>query len=260
LFANTGQEDEETLIFVHECDVRWNLGVIWVEAVISPVKGAGTKHKIVTFETACRDKSLFVAMCAKYGLPNNGFMHCTRELKLRPMISYVRSIGWKAKTYYTALGIRADEADRMNSNYEEEKLFYPLVKTGETKISVNMWWNKQAFNLNLQEHYGNCTWCWKKSIRKHKTIAVERPEVFDVPRYLEENYSDAGAGDQTRRMFRSNRTTQDIFKLAQEPFEPFVDNNPHFDSMVDEQDQSSGCSESCEVFSDSNVVDWHSEE
>jgi 3'-phosphoadenosine 5'-phosphosulfate sulfotransferase (PAPS reductase)/FAD synthetase len=30
-FANTGKEMPQTLDFVHECDVNWNLGVVWIE-------------------------------------------------------------------------------------------------------------------------------------------------------------------------------------------------------------------------------------
>jgi 3'-phosphoadenosine 5'-phosphosulfate sulfotransferase (PAPS reductase)/FAD synthetase len=30
-FANTGKEREETLRFVHECGVRWNVKIRWVE-------------------------------------------------------------------------------------------------------------------------------------------------------------------------------------------------------------------------------------
>lgn len=41
VFANTGVEDEETLVFVNECDKRWNLGVVWVEALVDPRFGKG---------------------------------------------------------------------------------------------------------------------------------------------------------------------------------------------------------------------------
>lgn len=58
-FANTGQELEETLEFVNRCDKEWNLGVVWLEALVDPVKGNGTKFRRVTFETASRNGEPF---------------------------------------------------------------------------------------------------------------------------------------------------------------------------------------------------------
>lgn len=53
VFANTGQENEKTLEFVDKVDRAFDLGVVWVEADVKP-KGIGTKHLIVSFETASR--------------------------------------------------------------------------------------------------------------------------------------------------------------------------------------------------------------
>ena len=87
-FANTGQEREETLVFLNECDKQWNLGIVWLEAVINPIKGEGTRHNVVTFETANRDGRVFEDMIKKYGIPNKAFPHCNRELKLVSSGSY----------------------------------------------------------------------------------------------------------------------------------------------------------------------------
>lgn len=236
VFANTGQEHPNTLAFVNNCDKEWGLNLVWIEPVVNEGKKSSS-HKIVTFETATRDGSLFEAMAVKYGIPNNSFPHCTRELKINPMTSYVRSIGWKKGQYVTAIGIRSDEMDRVDANFEEKLYWYPLISLGMTKERVKTWWRNQSFDLNVPEHLGNCTWCWKKSDRKHLTLAKNHPEVFDVPRYLEEKYKNHGAGEGNRRFFRKNKTTSDIFEMAEQPFEQFED-----------LDLSNGCSESCEVF------------
>src|SRR5690606_32173340 len=39
VFANTGRENEATLKFVNECDKRWNLNVVWLEADVNEEKG-----------------------------------------------------------------------------------------------------------------------------------------------------------------------------------------------------------------------------
>ena len=241
VFANTGQEHEKTLEFVNNCDKQWGLNLVWIEPVVNSGK-KGSTHKIVSFETATRDGSLFEEMVKKYGLPNNSFPHCTRELKINPMTSYMRSIGWKKGQYVTAIGIRSDEMDRVDENFEQKLYWYPLIGLKVTKKFVKDWWSIQGFDLEVPEHLGNCTWCWKKTLRKHLTIAKNHPKFFDVPRYLE-RYKDAGAGKGERRMFRKNMTVDEIFELSQKPFEEFLDKDPQLDL-----DLSNGCSESCEVF------------
>ena len=213
-----------------------------MESVVDPEQRKGTKHRITDFATACRDGSLFENVVAKYGITNKNFPHCNRELKLRPMTSYLRSIGWEAGSYDTAIGIRADELDRVNPRFRELRLSYPLVIWGVRRPEIISWWKQQPFDLEVPEHFGNCKWCWKKSLRKLLTIAKEAPEVFAVPAYLERTYPDAGPGtqDRPRRFFREDRSAEEILTLSKIPFEAFVDKNS--------LDISGSCSESCEVF------------
>ena len=86
-FSNTGQENEETLRFINLCDKEWGLNVVWLEAVVNPLPGIGTKHKIVTYETASRNGEPFEAVIKKYGIPNQTFQTCNREMKLAVMRS-----------------------------------------------------------------------------------------------------------------------------------------------------------------------------
>lgn len=244
IFANTGQEDEQTLLFVDECDKRWGLNVVWVEAVVHPERGVGTSHQVVNFATAHRGKRLFEQMIRKYGIPNKNFPHCTRELKLRPMTSYLRSIGWLPGTYDTAIGIRADEFDRIDPKAAKFRFTYPLAKLGVTKPQILDWWSKQPFNLKLPEHFGNCRTCWKKSERKLLTIAKVEPEAFAMNIEMEEKYAFAGAGEGPRTFFRKRMRALDLIELAKEPFEPFVDG---YSSQIQEMDKPDGCSESCDV-------------
>lgn len=246
VFANTGQEHESTLRFVDAVDKAWKVGLVWLEAVVDPRPGEGTTHRIVTFETANRDGAVFEDVIAKYGLPGPGQLHCNRELKLRPITSYLRSIGWRE--CQTTIGIRADEVDRISARATQDRLLYPLVGWNVTKADVLKFWSKQPFDLDLPEHLGNCTWCWKKSLRKHLTLAVEHPEVYDFPRRMEEKYQHVGAKDAPRRFFRGHRSVNDIIELAELPFEKFeVGVDPQLPLL--ELDMPNGdCSESCEPF------------
>lgn len=247
-FANTGQEHEKTLEYVHACDRQYGLNVVWLEAAVNAEPGQGTKHKIVTFETASRNGQPFEDVVVKFGLPNRVFQVCNREMKLRPMKSYLRSLGWGPGEAAVAVGIRADEMDRMSPASMAEGVFYPLIEAGVTKEDVLAWEAAQPVRLGIPEHYGNCTWCWKKSFRKLATVAREMPRAFEFPAYLEARYPHTGAGNGNRRMFRGQKNVQDIFALARDPnLQPFVDT---FAYANEELDLGAACGESCEIGTD----------
>lgn len=243
LFANTGQEDGRTLEFVHNCDVSFGYNTVWIEADVQPEKGKGTSFNVVSYDTASRDGKPFEAVIAKYGIPFTKSPHCTRELKQYPIQAYVRSLGLKKIEYKMAIGIRADEIDRMSPNAASNSLIYPLVEHNVTKQDVLNWWRGQPFDLDIPEHYGNCLWCWKKSFRKLFTLLEERPEVFEFPERMERLYGNAGAvanklGKEIK-FFRGFKSVQDLRDMALEGYDEFVDQ--HY------LDISNGCSESCEV-------------
>lgn len=246
VFANTGQEHERTLDFVHQCDREFGFGLTWVEADVDPRPGVGTAHRVVRYSTASRNGEPFEAVIRKYGIPNKKWPHCTRETKLNPIKSYLRSIGWD--DYYTAIGIRMDERRRVQET--GGRIIYPLIDWHPMdKQDVNAWWEEQSFNLDLYPHQGNCTWCWKKSLGKHIALIGESPEIFDFPRRMEREYGMAGAAPEgqqriKRVFFRGNRSTDDLFALRAElagPLGPLSQIPLDFDADA-------GCSESCEVF------------
>jgi len=249
VFANTGCEDERTLVFVDRLDRAYDLGLVWVEAVVQALKGAGTRATTTTFRDAARDGEPFEAVVAKYGLPGPKYPHCNRELKLAPIHDYARRVlGWEPRSYSTAIGIRADEIDRMSD--ASKRIYgtvYPLVALGVTKKDVRTFWEQQLFRLEVPEHRGNCVWCWKKSLQKLRTIAVETPSAFEFPAHLEADYASVGAPDAPRKMFRENRTASDILALTTEPFAKFAD--PRFA-------EANGCGETCEVHADLEVEGW----
>ncbi len=247
LFANTGAEDERTLRFVKACETWFGRDVLWIEAVPNPVRGKGTGWRVVTYETASRNGEPFRDVISKHGIPNKAFPHCTRELKERPMLAFLRTIGWKAGTFYTAIGIRADEMDRISASAESRKLIYPLIKWGTTKTDVLDFWRQQPFDLFLPEHRGNCVWCWKKSLRKHLTLLSETPEAYAFPEAMEREFPFAGPGQtgEPRRFFRGHKTVADLRAEVALGFTPFVDGNERFETDLDEP---GGCGDSCEVF------------
>lgn len=259
-FANTGCEHENTLDFVNKCDKHFGWGVVWLEAVVNPEKGKGIRHKVVDYETASRYGEPMEADFAKHGLPGPGWLHCTRDTKELPIKDYLKSVlGWKWGEFWIAIGIRADEVDRVSTNREKLKFVYPLVDAGWTKEDVKAECASWPFDLDLKgEHYGNCVWCWKKSMRKLLTLAQDDESIFDFPRKMEEKYSHittTNDPNMSRQMFRKNMTTVDIIKMAREGnFEPYRDQDQtqmfsqaSYDVFLD---TGSACGESCEIGAD----------
>lgn len=237
VFANTGEEHPRTLEFVNECDKSWGLGIIWLEAVIHPGR-KGTTHKIVTFETASRNGEPFQAMIEKFGIPNKSFPHCNRELKLRPLQHYIKSIGWKDAR--VAIGIRADEPKRLREAAEEERIVYPFAHWWpQDKQDVLTWWEDQPFDLGIQEREGNCKWCWKKTLTKHAANIASNPEWYDFPRKMEALHGMTNRSN-NQVFFRGALSTDELFKAVS-------DSDPR---AIPREDESGGCSESCEAYAD----------
>ena len=256
-FMNTGCEHEETLRFVDRCDQHFGWNVVWLEAVVHHGERKGSTHRVVNFETASREGEPFEEYVKKYGLPNRVDPSCTRELKENAFRSFVG--GFQSVT--TAIGIRADEADRISAKAAERRVIYPMITWGMTKRAVGTAMRGWPFDLGIPgDHYGNCVWCWKKSLRKHLTLMKESPEVFDFPAKLERLYGDKTPDyakadeDGITRMFRGHRTTEDLRRLAEETdFEPYRDDPADHGAalpQLDWLDVAGGCGESCEVFAD----------
>lgn len=256
-FANTGQENEQTLEFVDRVQNYADVPVVWVEAVVHHDSRKGSTHKVVDFKTASRNGEPFEEVIKKYGIPNHTFQPCTRELKTNPMESYRRSLGWTLGTYQTAIGIRADEPQRIRPDAASKNIIYPLAHMHRvSKKHINAFWESMPFRLELTGYQGNCKWCWKKTLRKHLTIITETPEAYEFPERMENMYAFNGArndGDtDPRRFFRRNRTVQDLRDLAARgEFEMFHDDAriyPEPDLFDLDEGETDGCVESCEAY------------
>ncbi len=155
-FCNTGLEHPRTLDFVNQCDREFRADVVWLEAVVTHGQRIGIRHKIVTYETASRNGEPFENYIKKHGIPNTMYKQCNSRLKTEVMDHYRSSIGWHFDDYSTAVGIRADEIDRVSAKAMAKGIFYPCADAGITKADVKSWWSQQPFWLDVPEHLGNC--------------------------------------------------------------------------------------------------------
>lgn len=252
VFANTGAEHPETLDFVHRIDERWGLGIIWLEARY--LADRGFVHAVVDHDNASRKGEPFRAMAARYGVPNVGTGgRCTRELKVRPIRSYLRSLGYGPRDYETAIGIRADEIDRMSINATRDRLIYPLITLGVTKADVAAFWAARPWRLNIPEYLGNCVTCFKKSDRKLFTIGRRDPAAFNLFSQIEAESGMAGHSPtvtgEPAVFFRGKRSAEDMVLAAQAwtgaDWTPAAQRSFAFCDVLDAGD--GGCSESCEA-------------
>jgi hypothetical protein len=237
VFANTGKERKETLIFVDRCDKKWNLGLVWVEAVVHFDERSACTHRIVDFSTASRDGEPFESVIQKYGIPNMNYLHCTRELKANAIRSYMLSVGWGK--YLCAQGIRVDEPKRLGG---KDDVIYPLAHIWPTtKPEIVDWWKEQTFDLGLKDHQGNCDACYKKSINKLVRIAQEDEHVFEWWGRMEKQYPLAGHNEDgtPRTFFRGHRSAEDIISMSKMLTLP---------PLPEDEQEDAGCSESCESF------------
>lgn len=270
VYANTGQEHESTLKFINQCDLYFGLNLIWIEAVVSQEKGVGTTYKIATYESCSKNGEPFEDVIKVYGIPNVDYKHCNRELKIQPINSFMRDNG----IFYRSIGIREDEFSRatestkkkfpyMNVNeileyrFKNEGIYYPLIKDRHTtKDEVKFWWSKMPFTLDIEEHYGNCVTCWKKSDRKLWTIAKENPHHFYFFKTMELKYSSyIPIGQENSRtdrnvFYRKYRSAEDIIKEANENnFIPFSPNEKLQLSLFNcEVDEEFSCNECGTIF------------
>ncbi len=253
VFANTGFENIETHQFVYRVSEHFGFKVYCIEADVKFDQRKSTGYKIVNFWDLNYEGKPFEDMIKKYGIPNMAFKHCSRELKLNPITHFAKDY-FNGEEYYSAIGIREDEIDRMSVKRVEKKLIYPLISMRPmTKKKVNFFWKMQTFRLDLKGYEGNCIFCWKKSEKKLIKLAKERPrDLMDIY-VLEAKYGfhypnkevlkdEYGIRDLPIRFFRGQLSTFDLADLAKTT-------DPEVLNDADVYDES----ESCDIYAECGI-------
>ena len=244
-FANTGLEHEKTLEFVRNCDTVFGFNTVWLETVVHHGEKKGSGFKVVSYETASRNGEPFTEVIKKYGIPNPSYLHCTRELKLAPMRSYLASLGINHKDIPTAIGIRVDELRRVKKSAEVENIIYPLVNTWPSdKQDVLDWWEDQLFDLNIDEWDGNCKGCYKKSFKKLFKQLDSDPDLLQWHQNMESLYSTVGVTQKgtSRMFFRNHLSSKQVLEMWKQ------DRSTEPTQLTLDMYADGGCSESCEVY------------
>lgn len=236
-FANTGKEREETLRFVHECGVRWNVPIRWLEYRRrergTPWKDGFTE---VGYNSASRSGEPFDAVIAVKGfLPNPMTRYCTIELKVRVMKCFAKALGWDR--WKNIVGLRADEMLRVfkalsaNENYNDPWTSVMPMASRAANVrqdDVLEFWARQEFDLGLKTYEGNCDLCFLKSRGKQAEIIRRNPEM--AAWWLEKEGLGLSEKPDGNR-FRIDRSFSDIVQeVATSPLLPLEPGDEEFDA------------------------------
>lgn len=229
VYANTGLENEQTLEFIERCNKHFSLNIQWIEAEVIHEYKKGTRYYTTDFDNASRNGEPFEQMIKKYGIPNQANPQCTRELKGAPILAFGKQ-WFNGEKYHTAIGIRRDEADRINDKASQMGFIYPLISDKmipTIKEMINFYWRSMPFRLELKGYQGNCSTCWKKADKKLYQIAKENPIAFEFMDRMEQKYGNFFPPQRIEKwkqegkevptnitFFRNNRSAKQILEEA----------------------------------------------
>ena len=255
VMANTSKEREESLDFMNKCDKYYNLNLVWVESEFHE-KGIGVTPNIVTYKNLKRNGEIFEQGIKKLGIPNQKNKWCNRDMKLEVLRKYADSVFGK-KNYSIAVGLRADEIDRVRKDYKTNNVFYPLLDRGVSSKDRNRFWKSQPIKISIPAYKGNCDMCFEKSNRKLMTILKEDPNKSDwwhkiiqtygsIPIEGKPSYNELmekNNGLQT--FYRGYNTIEDLIKMAERPFSKATDEYVYENDLLDYEGD---CAIGCQVF------------
>lgn len=226
VFANTGQERQETIDFLKNIVKFWGIDLNIVEAVGSDIMGVGINYKLVDFDTLSMNSEPFEEVIMHKnkgifdGLPNQESPYCSENLKTIPCKKFCDEI-FGVNNYVKAIGYRLEDMPKritFAEAKEDKTRIFPLLTDFETPVGnmeLNRWWDLQPFKLGIHGKYGNCELCWKKS--KNTLIDNIRygTRTIEWWQKMEDKYGNTA--------FRERLSIDDLVKLAEQPFTPEIE-------------------------------------
>lgn len=238
IFCNTGKERSETLEFVRDVEIEWEVPIVWLEydrtlasnipIGIFPTERRNQNHakaiekgeethwfRQVDFCSASANGAPFDRLLNWMGpLPNVVSRGCSMQLKIRTAMRYLFSIG--LKEYRSIIGIRKDEEHRATqilSNCDSfEHPEFPLIKYGITEQHVMNFWRNNKFDLRLKSYEGNCDLCFLKAKWKRILLIQENPGMVNWWKDWEERKSQQGVGNGVQ--FRLGEPYSELERIA----------------------------------------------
>lgn len=252
--ANTSKERPESLEFMHKCNDYFNLDMSWIEARFNKKRGDGVEYKIVEYKDLKRNGEIYEQGIKKLGIASKINAWCNRDMKLVPLKKFADSV-FGLDNYSIAVGLRADEMDRVKDSYLTNNTFYPLLDNGITSRDRNRFWKDQPIKITIPAYKRNCDLCFKKSNRKLMTIISEEPKVIDWWYEMTEKYSQIPIEDKPAynvyaenggmNFFRNNLSIEELVEMAKQPFSKATDEYIYENDLFDFEEE---CGSGCTVF------------
>jgi len=243
VYMDTGAEHPETYSFIRNVVAHWGIPLICLRVKYDPVLGNGNSYEIVKVEDIGPDLKPWEGMLKKYGTPSVVSPYCTSRMKTEPHDKFCDEVFGRGN-YTTWLGIRADEPKRLK---EKEGVRYLAEICSDEKQDILEWWTQQPFNLNLDEHLGNCVFCIKKGSNKLALACKDEPALSkEFIRIVEssEDVRTQGRKHNHTKMYRGTKHLSEIIEDYKEIPRESIFNNLRRSKRF----ESGSCSESCEVF------------
>lgn len=230
VFCNTGLEHPKTLDFVQKCSEEWNIDITWLEYI---GKKNELGYKVVSHSNASKKGEPFsILIDERNYLPNPVTRFCTVELKIKLLDKYMKkTYGKRFYRHNQLIGLRYDEPRRVanikkNSSRKNPALT-PMYDAKHTIQDVMVFWSKQSFNLEIQQHHGNCQGCFLKSRYRLDLVAKEDPDALQW--WVDQEKKMLGTEDPKQHTFRKDRPSyENVLKQSRMQLPMF----PDFDDTV----------------------------
>lgn len=266
IFMETCAEHPKSYKFIKKCVEYFGIELTCLRGDFKQSVGDGATYEVVSIDDLKYDmvNGPFAQILKKYSVPTVMSKWCTSRMKEETHDKYCDDKYGKGN-YVTWLGIRADEQSRLKIGKRPD-LRYMAEITDFEKDDVLDFWSGMPFDLEIQEHLGNCVFCIKKSINKIALAVRDEPELanqwmqainsatdrLNQPTVIEIN--DLFPHKYTRHvikgvMYRNHNSMESIIaKFALHTRDEIYDS---IRSM--KRKESGGCTESCEAFAEDQI-------
>lgn len=201
-------------------------------AALAAVEGEEVEARFerVGFNSADRSGVWFEKLIERHNvLPNPLVRYCTKDLKIRTLHRYMRSLGHTS--FLDVVGLRADEmhrVERLANSTEAKRAFAPMAAAGHTENDVLKFWREQPFDLGLQGFEGNCDLCFLK--RRETLKRIIREGRADPTWWIKMEATKKVSPDGAGHLFRETTTFAEIARDAHgSPMLPMFDDGDEHD-------------------------------